>query len=230
MLHTYHTVHLLVLFITSPSLPCKVCVRPHFHPSSKTFAKSCQRRLPFESRPFLYTQSILLPPPPILIPRRALQGFLWGIAALRVLDDLGSESAVPSPAVNNEVVEEETYMSAPRVWCCRSVEVTGCERPNHVQVPAWMDPDFHPRLDGTGVPRLRNNDCACGEGSAQRHYSLSSIDHAYFFLKERCRRELFSTPLEDPTARSWMGWPRLLSADMSKLLLRSGQLRNSWNL
>jgi hypothetical protein len=83
---------------------------------------------------------------------------------LRVLDDIGDSApptAVPSLAA---VVEEETYMRAPRVWCCRSVEVFGCERPNHVQVPAWMDPDFHPRLDGSGIPRLRNNECACEVG------------------------------------------------------------------
>lgn len=153
-----------------------------FPPLIENFCEKLSTPTPVRVSPFSLYSINLAPPPPILIPRRALQGFLWGIAALRVLDDLGSESAVPSPAVNNEVVEEETFMSAPRVWCCRSVEVTGCERPNHVQVPAWMDPDFHPRLDGTGVPRLRNNDCACGEGSAQRHYSLSSIDHAYFFL------------------------------------------------
>lgn len=40
----------------------------------------------------------------------------------------------------------------------------GCTRPNHVQVPVWTDPDFHPRLDSADAHRLGNRECACEVG------------------------------------------------------------------
>mmetsp|Transcript_23647 Transcript_23647/g.58619 ORF Transcript_23647/g.58619 Transcript_23647/m.58619 type:complete len:363 (-) Transcript_23647:1053-2141(-) len=97
-------------------------------------------------------------------------GFLWGIAVLRVLDNMGDSaphSAIPNLASEAEVgeeVEEIVYQKAPRIWCCRSIQVFGCTRPNHVQVPVWTDPDFHPRLDSADAHRLGNRECACEVG------------------------------------------------------------------